>query len=188
MSSNDSLRDIPFGVGAAAGAAAWLLSYLFTYIITSSDIQNSVIGQFTEIPTWKAVGWVFYNAHFADTIVDIPIVGGATNFIGGENGFTPLLFVIPPVLLLVAGLAVGRYAGGDDTGSAALAGATTTISYLLLSIVGVFLFATENVQTDLVMGILLTGVLYPVVFGAVGAVAASLTAGGSSPDSTSSRL
>ncbi|WP_255195439.1 hypothetical protein [Halorarius litoreus] len=191
MSSNRTLRDLPFGVGAAAGAAAWVLTYLFTYVITSSEIQNSIIGRLTDIPTWKAVGWVFYNAHFTSTIVDVPLVGGATNFIGGENGFTPLLYVIPPVLLLIAGLAVGRYAGaGEDTVRSALAGVTPVIGYGVLSVVGVFLFATQepSVTPDAVTGILLAGIVYPVVFGAVGAVVAGLTASNGRPESTTNKL
>jgi hypothetical protein len=191
MADDRNLGDLPFGVGAAAGAGAWILTYLFTYIITSSEIQNSIIGRFTDIPTWKAVGWVFYNAHFANTIVDVPIVGGATNFIGGENGFTPLLYVIPPLLLLVAGLAVGRYYGAtDDTAGAAMAGVTTVVGYGVLSIVGVFLFAMQepSIGTDPITGILLAGIVYPAVFGTVGAVAAGLTAGGSRPESTTRRL
>jgi len=179
MSANGTREQVPFGVGAAAGAAAWVLGYLCTYLITSSDIQNSLIGQFTDIATWKAVGWVFFNAHFVDTVVDLPVVGGATSFVGGENGFTILLYVVPPLLLLAAGLAVGRYAGADDAASAAVGGASLVIGYGLLSIVGVFLFPTENVSPDPVTGVLLAGVVYPVVLGAVGAAIAGATSSGS---------
>ena len=182
MSANGTREQVPFGVGAAAGAAAWVLGYLCTYLITSSDIQNSLFGRVleaAEIGVWQVVGWVFFNAHFVDTVVDLPVVGGATSFVGGENGFTILLYVVPPLLLLAAGLAVGRYAGADDAASAAVGGASLVIGYGLLSIVGVFLFPTENVSPDPVTGVLLAGVVYPVVLGAVGAAIAGATSSGS---------
>lgn len=165
---------LPLGIGAAAGVGAWLLTYLFTYLLTASEFQNSIIGQLSDIPTWKSVGWVFFNAHFVSTVVDVPIVGGTTNFIGSESAFTPLLYVLPVLLLLIAGVAVGRAAdvAEMDGANAALSGATVVLGYGVLSILGVFLFATDNVSPDLVPGILLAGVLYPIVLGAGGAVAA----------------
>lgn len=183
--ANDSITDrVPFGVGAAAGVGAWVLTYLFTYLVASSDIQNSLFGRVleaAEIGVWQVVGWVFFNAHFVNTNVDLGFFGsGATNAIGGDGGFTVLLYVLPPLLLLGAGLAVGRYAGvGDaDAANAAVAGASVTIGYGLLSVVGVFLFATESVTPDPVTGILLAGLVYPVVFGAVGSLVARATQGG----------
>jgi hypothetical protein len=193
MSVSVGNRELPVGVGAAAGAAAWVLSYLCTYLVASGDIQNSLFGRVleaAEIGVWQAVGWVFFNAHFVNTLVDLGFFGGgATNAIGGENGFTALLYVVPPLLLIVAGLAVGRYVGASDldAADAALSGLTVVLGYGLLSVVGVFLFATENVAPDPVTGVLLAGVVYPVVFGAVGAVAASLT-GGSSSESSAPQL
>jgi hypothetical protein len=179
MSSSRTDRELPFVTGAVAGAGAWVLNYLFVYVITSGDIRNSVLGQFTEIPTWKIVGWVFYNAHYVDTIYDVPIFGGAGNAIGGEDGYPWLLFVDGPVDLHSAGLAVGRDAGGDhrEGPHAALAGATLVPGYALLSVVGVFAFASERVTPDVVTGILLAGLLYPLVFGALGALAARATTG-----------
>ena len=173
--ATDSLTErVPFGVAAAAGGAAWLLCYLFTYLLTGNDFQNSVVRQFADIPTWKAVGWVFFNAHFANTVVDVPLVGGATNFIGTESVFTPALYALPVVLLLIAGVAVGRAAGGDALAAvdAAVAGAAVAVGYGVLSLLGAFLFATSNVSPDPVTSVLLAGVLYPVVLGAVGGVAA----------------
>jgi hypothetical protein len=44
-------------------------------------------------------------------------------------------------------------------------------------VVGVFAFASERVTPDVVTGILLAGLLYPLVFGALGALAARATTG-----------
>jgi hypothetical protein len=185
MSVSPGGRRVPLGVGAAAGALAWLLGYLLTYVATSGRIrefQGSFLGGVAdlfglEVPTWKIVGWVFYNAHFVDTAA-----GSGTGSAVGGDGFTALLYALPPVVLLAAGLAVGRAAGSGDAATDALAGASVLIGYLPLSILGVLLFETTiagtTVAPALVPGVLLAGVLYPAVFGAVGAGLAALTADG----------
>ena len=180
-------RRIPAGVGAVAGAFAWLLGYLLTYVVTAGRIQEfqgSFLGQVAdlfglEIPTWKIVGWVFYNAHFVDTAAG----SGAGSAVGGDGGFTALLYVVPPLVLLAAGLAVGRASGAGDPAADALSGATVLLGYLPLSVLGVFLFEATVAGTAVgpspAPGVLLAGVLYPAVFGVVGAGVAALTAGGS---------
>ena len=175
------------GIGAAAGALAWLLAYLLTYVVASGRIrefQGSFLGQVAdlfglEVPTWKVVGWVFYNAHFVDTAAG----GGAGSAVGGDGGFTALLYVVPPLVLLAAGLAVGRAAGNGDAATGALAGASVLLGYLPLSVLGTFLFeatlAGTTVGPSLLPAILLAGVLYPAAFGAAGAGLAALTTSGS---------
>lgn len=186
MSVSAGGRRVPVGVGAAAGAVAWLLAYLLTYVATSGRIrefQGSFLGQVAdlfglEVPTWKVVGWVFYNAHFVDTAAG----GGTGSAIGGDGGFTALLYVVPPLVLVAAGLAVGRAAGNGDTATGVVVGASVALGYLPLSVLGVFLFeatvAGTAVAPGLGAGVLLAGVLYPVVFGAVGAGIAALTVDG----------
>jgi hypothetical protein len=49
------------------------------------------------------------------------------------------------------------------------------LGYGLLSVVGTVLFATESVNPDPVTGILVAGLGYSLVFGALGAVVASVT-------------
>ena len=183
MSLSDGGRRVSVGVGAAAGALAWLLGYLLTYVVTSGriqELQGSFLGQVAdllgvEVPTWKVVGWVFYNAHFVDTAAG----GGAGSAIGGDGGFTVLLYAVPPLVLLAAGLAVGRAGGTGDAAADALSGASVLLGYLPLSVVGGFLFETTIAGTavgpSLAPAVLLAGVLYPVVFGVVGAGLAALT-------------
>lgn len=182
MTDDGIAERVPFGVGAAAGAGAWVFGYLLTYLVTSGTIRENLgaLLDAADIGVWQAVGYVFFNAHFVNTVVDVPLIGGATTFIGGDGGFTPLLYVVPALLLLGAGLAVGRSAGAGsmDGANAAVAGASVVIGYGLLSVVGVFVFATENVTPEAVTGILLAGVLYPVALGAAGAVVAKVTDGG----------
>lgn len=166
---------VQVAVAMGAGVAAWLVTYLLTYVIAGTDVQNNPLRQLAEIPTWKGVGYVFYNAHFVDVIVDLPLFGGeAVSFVGGENGFTVALFALPPAILVIAGLAVGR-AGGTDTdsvGDAAVSGATLAVGYVVPSLLGVFVFGSETVSVVPVTATFVAGVIYPLLFGALGGVLA----------------
>lgn len=186
MSSNTDADSLPLVPGALAGVAAWVLGYVFTYLLVSSDLRESGLNQFAQAfgdgdATYELVGWVFFNSHFADTVIDAGFFGTeATNFIGGEDGFTALLYVIPVALILASGLAIGRYQGVTDVNDGAIAGALVVPGYLVLSIVGAFLFRVEaggaSGQPDLLPAIVLAGIVYPVVFGAIGGAIASVTA------------
>ena len=174
--------------GAAAGAAAYVLGYLFAYLTQRSAVESQLEGFnfFADlfggdpIPTWKAIGWVFYNGHFVDT--QIPsLVGGSqlTNLISqADGGSLTLLFVVPPVLLTLAGLAAGRVAGATEPADGAKAGASVLVGYLPLAVIGAFLFRYSvgdgTVAPDLVTAVLLAGAVYPAAFGAVGGAGATL--------------
>ena len=176
---------LPIVRGAAAGVAAWVLGYLLTYVLVAPDIRDSSLNRIIEAfdgapATYEMVGWVFYNAHFVSTVFqDIPFVGGGTiSYIGGENGFPALLYVLPVALLFAAGLVLARTDRSTDTTRGALVGATALPGYLLLSIAGVFLFevsvGSATGAPDRLAGVFLAGVVYPGLCaasgGAVGAV------------------
>lgn len=175
------MNDRPYATSALAGAGAWLLGYLTTFLVTGSRIRDSGLRRAIELfggelPTWKVVGWVFYNAHFVETRFE-GLFGGTASFVGGENGFTPILYLVPAAFLLAAGLAVGRRVGAEtlDTANAAVAGATVTLGYAPLALVGLVLFGVEGAAPVVATGALLAGLFYPVVFGAAGGAVASLT-------------
>ena len=134
--------------------------------------------------TYQAVGWVFYNAHFVSTVVDVnvPFFGGsgAMNLIAEAEAFSPILYLIPILLLLGAGLAVGRRTPGEqDYGDAVTAGATVVAGYLPLAVIGAFLVQVQSggssAGPDHLLGAVLAGVVYPAVLGAVGSVVAFAT-------------
>ncbi len=179
MSTRTDGNDVPLVSGAAAGLVAWIVGYVLTYAATAGSIRNSLIGQILQnsdgggVP--QAVGLVFYNAHFVQTVVEAGFLGtSATSLIGGENGFTPVLYLVPIVVLLAAGAAVAVQSGATDAATGAKAGGTVAIGYLVVSIIGVFIMQVGSGSTsaspDLVTGIVLAGVLYPAVAGAVGGV------------------
>jgi hypothetical protein len=195
MSANRSVSDLPIVPAAVAGLVSWAIGYVLTYVLVSSDIRQSSLNQFAETfgdgdATYELVGWVFYNSHFVDVVIDAGFFGSSTaNFVGGEDGFTTLLYVIPPVLLIAAGLAIGRYQGVTGANDGAIAGALVLPGYLVLSVVGGFMFRVEAAgasgEPDLLPLIVLAGIVYPLVFGAIGGVIAALTASESDAGSRS---
>ncbi|GAA0538393.1 transporter [Halorubrum ejinorense] len=173
--------------GAVAGAAAYVLGYLFVYVTQSDQVEEGLSGInfFADlfggdpISVWRGVGWLFYNAHFVD--VSVPSLIGAArsvNFVSQADGGA-YLFVVPPVLLVLAGLAAGRVAGASTPVDGARAGALLTAGYLPLAVVGGFLFRVSvgdgaTVAPDMITTVLLAGAVYPVAFGAIGGAVSSV--------------
>lgn len=171
--------------GAVGGAVAYVLGYLVTYVLTADTIENSLTGRIVEFATgepstWKLVGWVFYNAHFAETRVP-GLFGGSSlvNFIAETDAFSALLYVFPAAFLLVAGLALARAAGATDASIGGIAGGAAIVGYLPLTVVGAVLFGISFGDTtagpDLVAALFLAGIVWPVVFGGLGGAAGGAT-------------
>lgn len=183
---------------AGAGAVAYLLGYVFTYVLSSSAVLESDTWQFVEsvsdgAPGWKVIGWVFYNGHFSDTTIridtDIPFLGGTETLnLIAEAGLSNLLYVLPPALLVAAGLFAATMAGVGSVRGALTVGPAVAIGYLPLAVAGVFLFRitveSSFAGPTLVTGVGLAGLVYPLVFGTVGAGVAALLAGSDSPRSS----
>lgn len=185
--SNRSDTTSRLATGAASGVAAYVLGYLLVYITQRGGVDeqletfNFIADLFGSdpIPSWQAVGWLFYNAHFVAT--DIPsLVGGSRseNFIAaGDDGTLTALYLVPVALLLVAGLVAGRLANADDPADGAQAGALVVVGYLPLAIAGAVLFGYSvgegTIAPDLVTAVLLAGIVYPAALGAVGGVAST---------------
>ena len=183
-SATDSALDLGTAVrGAAAGAVAYLLGYVITYAWQAPTVDESLQGiNFVAdllggatVPTWKGVGWLFYNAHVVSTRV--PTMGGGggmVNFISqSEEGALVALYVLVPVLLVLAGVAAARYGNADRVGTAAASGATVVVGYLPMAVVGALLVAHTfggdvRIAPDLITAVAVAGIVYPAFFGAVG--------------------
>ncbi|MFO7927931.1 MAG: hypothetical protein ACQET5_10985 [Halobacteriota archaeon] len=132
---------------------------------------------------------MFFNSHLVDTVLEADVLGfggsSTVSFIGGD-GFTPLLYLIPVALLVGSGLAVGRSQGVTETADGAVAGVFVLPPYLVLSAVGtvVFRVSTEALgssfsgQPEPLPAILLAGIVFPAVFGAIGGIVAANTGTG----------
>jgi len=174
-----------YGAAAVAGLVAFALGYVFAYALTVSSVRESLLTGVAEAfgeegADWKVVGWLFFNAHFVTTTitVDLGFLGGGTdavNFIAESDSLSSILYLIPPALLTAAGLAVARLDGATETARTLRLGPSVALGYLPASLVGALVFAIsigENSggSPDLLTGAVIAGVLYPVVFGTLGAV------------------
>ncbi|AEH38433.1 hypothetical protein [Halopiger xanaduensis] len=172
---------LPVLAGAATGLGAWLVGYAVTYLLVANDVRESSLqrmieGLGGEPATYEMVGWVFYNAHLAETVFrNVPLVGSrATSYIGGENGFTVALYAVPVATLLVAGLALAVYRGSSAPTDGLLAGLTALPGYLVAAVAGVFLFEVTVGNAaggpDALPAVILAGLLFPAVCASVGGV------------------
>lgn len=187
MSSN-RYEDLPLVEGTITGAFAWLLGYVFTYLIVAPDIRDSPLNQFLEAfegepATYEMVGWVFYNAHFVDTVYrDLPLIGSrSASAIGGDGGFSAVLYLVPVGLLFAAGLALAGYRAAETPAGGVVAGATTLPAYLVLSLAGLVFFEVSiggaTGGPDFLTGAVVAGIVYPLVAAGVGGAAGALLGG-----------
>ncbi|SEW27823.1 transporter [Halobacterium jilantaiense] len=188
----DSVETTPteqssIGAGAVTGAVVYVVGYLVTYLWQGNSVSESfeVINFLVElaggdpIPTWQVVGWLYYNAH--NVAFTTPALGSgrtAQNLVADGNA-PMLLYLVPVVVLLLAGFVVARYADATDVESGARAGVTVAAGYAVLAAIGLFVFrysvGDATVHVDYALGVLLAGIVYPVVFGALGGVLGAVT-------------
>jgi hypothetical protein len=177
--------------GGTVGFGAFVFGYLVTYLWQAETVAErlrgfNVLAQLfgsDPVPAWKGVAWLFYNAHFVAT--HVPALGGArtVNFLAeSEQAGIVLLYALPPLLLLLAGLFTVLVAGATTSKRGALAGASTMPGYLVPAIVVASLseysVGDATVGPVLVTAMLLAGVTYPLVFGTLGGLAGTLLASG----------
>ena len=179
---------LPLKLGGVFGVAAYVVGYIVTYVLVEIDgeIDTSEFdSEFAD--TIDVVGWVFYNGHFVDTEYSI----SAGDFSESESerliaeGSTQIpevvYYLVPIVMLVGAGYLLLQQEYVTDVGDAALSGATLVVGYLPLAILGTILFeASESgnggsvsVGPETGAAILLAGLIWPIVLGAVGGFLAS---------------
>lgn len=188
LDSEDDGTVAMLGFGALGGALAYLISYLITYLWKAPAVADALRGinliatllGVDAIPTWRGVGWLFYNAHFVRTRVPGPGGPSLVDFLARTDLGWALMVVIPIVLIL-AGAGVAFKNDIVVTGRAAIHGAAIGIGYLPLAAVGTLLFAQPIADTgariapDLLPAVLVAGLLYPILFGGVGGLLSALT-------------
>ena len=129
-------------------------------------------------------GWAFFSAHFVD-------VEGTAQTVFGDVDVTldildewleslpALLFYLVPILgLIAAGFAVVRreIASVQSEQDSVLFGASIVTGYLPLVLLGILLFTWEvddgeamlSYEVQFLEGLLLAGILFPLIFGAIG--------------------
>jgi len=171
------------GIGALSGVLAYIAGYVIVFVWQGPSVEqrleevNALLGiagvfaDVDQVSKVDAIGWLFYNAHWVRTQT-----GGSetVNYIAEADG-GELLYAVPIVLLLLAGLLAVFLVGVDTLQDGAITGGSVTLGYLPLAIVGAFFFTYEIgdnvIKPELLTAVVLAGVFYPLVVGAVGGVA-----------------
>lgn len=171
--------------GVVAGIVAFLINYILAFILwtgtTFPDTVSGVIREFiiSEVSDPVFAGWLLFGGHAVG--VDFPTIIGSTtqNAIGiVSEPTTSLLYVTVPVVLLAGGIALARAHGASTVTDGAIAGSFLTLGYFPLVAIGAFLFAAggdgATAQPAFAPAMLLAGLVYPTVMGAVGGVIITL--------------
>lgn len=182
--TEESDRSLPVLEGALGGAGAFFVGYLLTYLWKAQEYRDSfaqiqplveLFGGETPAP-WKIIGWLYYSAHFVESRVAVGPVTAYADLIGQGEGNLEVLYLVPPLLLLVAGYLVARQTDQTERLTDGVqAGALVTIGYFVLVLAGVFAFQVSGSGPELVPSLLLAGIVYPLVFGTIGGAIASYT-------------
>ncbi|WP_181685534.1 hypothetical protein [Halorhabdus salina] len=197
---SQSNSGVPIVGGIIGGAVAYLVGILVIFFAKSGVIQNDLaqslgqVGQLSgdvSLPgAWQVGGWIFYAAHNVEITMDISTAGRSmSQSLPVTNGliWEPWFLVVPVVALLIAGFLVASTVPAQTATSGFQAGASVVLGYGLLAVVGVFLTEWElsisqlgtevsaAVGPSLVPGAILVGLVYPIVAGGIGGIAASRT-------------
>lgn len=171
-------------LGFVAGVFAWIAGYLVTYLIVAPDVSESGLNRLIEVldgepATAELVGWVFFNAHFVETVFEgLPVLGSRTASYVGGDGFTVLLYLVPVVALSVVGLLLARSSGATDITAGALSGLTALPGYALTAAVASVAIevttAGASAGPNFLAALVLAGVAYPIVFAGLGGAFAAV--------------
>lgn len=195
-SASAGRHPLPYRTGAVAGVCAALFGYVLTVLLTAQRAIEAVGGPapadgLAGLAGWKAVGWLFYGAHGVPIrFSDATGVTASVDIVGASVGSLAVLYVVPPVALLLAGGLVAVRAGARRPRRAAAAGATVVVGYAVALLAGSLLLgATLGEYTAAPALPFVSAVGYPLVFGAMGGLAAaalSVTPAAKRPETTES--
>lgn len=190
---------LPLVQGGVAGLAAYVVGFVLTFVLVAidGDLERGDFLEQVGASSLDFAGWIFYNAHFVDVEVssDIPFLSGQSSgsILSDSSTQFPefVYYLVPIVALILAGFAVARLGSASSPADGAVAGGTILLGYLPPTVVGAFLFAASeqvgsgsggfqieaSVSISVATGpaIILAGLVFPIVLGAIGGVIASQT-------------
>ncbi|WP_247730565.1 hypothetical protein [Halovivax limisalsi] len=188
--AQNSLESATDSSRIAASAGIGVLAAAVGYLLATLLIRDEVAQNLDPIAEWKGTAWYYFSAHF----VELEASGAVGGFSGSdsvnliaESGSqnAELLYALPPLVLLVGGAFLASRLGARDLGEAVTTGAPITVGYGV--VMGLGALVVESSSQGAVFGIewggsaapallpaiVLAGILYPLVFGTAGAVAAT---------------
>ena len=177
--------------GAGAGAAAFVATYVVSFLLWTfvelpepnsfgEAFNQAVIGVVRDsVPAWQGAGYVLFNAQFVEVTFEGALAESTFSIIAlADSSLLALAYLVPPVALVAAGYVVASSPSIRGTGQSAAAGALVVVGHLVLVIVAAFAFTAEGsagtLSVPLANAIILAGVVYPVVFGAIGGALAEV--------------
>lgn len=173
-----------FGSGAAAGIVAFLLGYLATWITAGVRAASvTTTGPFgSSVPRWRAVLWLFHDAHFVGTRT--PRVIGPDGSLWSSGALVDTVgllgveyvYLVPPLALLVAGAAVSLWLRRGTPRAGLQAGMTVTAGYLVAVVLSLFVASNAGIGPSPLRALVVAGVVYPVAFGGLGGLVGALLA------------
>jgi hypothetical protein len=183
---------LPLLEGAVGGAVAYVVGLILTFLLLTVDGEYEFSNaEFGDVGTLDEVGWFFYSSHFANVEISGSVIGQSESTTRNvvSNSSTqipePVFYLVPIVILVaVSYVVVASLDMWNPTpADCAQAGMTVVVGYLPLALVGIFLFsasatvpgAEASISPDLLSSILLVGLLFPLLFGAIGGVLYSQT-------------
>jgi len=175
------LRNVSVRVGFNMGMGAYLLGYVATYVLLAIEAGRSLNDYLTPNSkfVYEPVGWIFYGAH------TVPV--SSSNLDGSENvnyllnahdalGMaipTVIYYAVPVAVLGLAGYLAARRVDARRQVTGILAGASVVFGYFVLAYFGAYFFEVmigrnQYVKPDVTTSLLVIGLAYPIVFGAIG--------------------
>jgi len=149
--------------------------------IATEPSLSSIIEQFGGISSNMWAGWLFSNAHFVPLSLGISGKGTSASIpnilFEAEESSLLILFLIPPITLILSGWVSGRLSRPTIRGvlpAGVNHGMLVVTGYLPLTIAGALIFSISRpweysgVSPDLLMSVVVMGLIYPLVFGGIG--------------------
>ena len=171
---------LKYVLGPIIGVLSFVVGYVVVYLWVGRDVEESLepmeailrLFEAEPIGTWRVVGWLFYGAHFVETRISAQFGPIETttyvDLISEGSGNLELLYLVPPMLLIIGGFLTVMILGINEIAEGVIFGASITAGYLIVLAVGLVLFAYGDTRPDPVYALIIAGILYPAVFGAVG--------------------
>lgn len=180
--SNGLITQLPVVDGSIYGIVSFFAGYFSTLVFVLVAETGQIRESFVE-----GAGWVYYNAQFAPVELRSPpgeqtgqIDAASINYLAGSGpeGLAvsatqvpaPVYYAIPVVVLLAGGYMLATDLGATTTVEGVVAGGSLAFGTLFLSLVGGILFEVDSIGPNIALGVLLVGIVYPAVFGALGGV------------------